>query len=103
MVSAEVVQAPFWEPWGSVRTTDAGHTEHAQAGGKKFAVIRVLVLWQTIALVIQVFAICMSRRAGGDGPWFAVSATSSALTYGSALWALTRPELARAVRNIAVI
>jgi hypothetical protein len=103
MVSADVVQAPFWEPWGSVRTTDTSHAEPGQAGGEKFAVIRVLVLWQTIALVIQVFAICMSRRAGGDGPWFAVSAAASALTYGSALWALTRPELARAVRNIAVI
>jgi hypothetical protein len=102
MVSGEVVRAPFWEPWGS-RAIRTSQIEREQSGENSFVAVRTLVLWQTVALVIQVLAICMSRRNGGDGPWFAISAASSALTYGSALWALTRPQLTRAVRNTAVI
>ena len=74
-----------------------------KAGERSFAAVLVLVLWQTGALAINVLAICMSRRSAGDGPWFAVSAAAYGLTYASALWALTRPQLARAVRNTAVI
>lgn len=103
MASSEVVQAPFSEPWGSVRTVDVDSVEQAPAGTRSLHPLGVLVLWQTIALVVQVLAICMSRRAGGDGPWFAFSAAASALTYASALWAMTRPELSRLVRNTAVI
>jgi hypothetical protein len=93
MVSGEMLQARF----------HTSQIKHAQAGERSFAAVGVLVLWQTGALAIQVLAICMSRRTGGDGPWFAASAAAYGLTYGSALWALTRPQLARAVRNTAVI
>ena len=46
----------------------------------------------------------MARLNGGAGLLDVVlSSTGSGLTYASALWALTRPQLTRAVRNTAVI
>lgn len=103
MVSVEVVHSPLYEPWRMVRTVEPDDGEPAPSGKRPFQPLGVLVLWQTISLVVQVFAICMSRRAGGEGPWFAFSAAASAASYASALWAMTRPQLTRLVRNTAVI
>jgi hypothetical protein len=89
-----VAQAPF-------RTSQI---EHAQAGERSFAVIWVLLLCQTGALAIQVLAVCMARAHREPWPWDLVSSIiGSGLAYASVLWALTRPQLARAVRNTAVI
>ena len=76
--------------------------EHAQAGERSFAVLWVLLLCQTGSLLIQVLAVCMGRLDAGTGA-VVVSGIASGLTYASVLWALTRPQLARAVRNTAVI
>ncbi|HTQ22732.1 hypothetical protein [Mycobacterium sp.] len=105
IASGELVEAPFdisqiERSWGSeLPTTESA----ARAGERSFAAIGVLLLWQTAGLAVNVLAICMARRGGGDGPWFAMSAVAYALTYASALWALTRRRLARALRNAAVI
>jgi hypothetical protein len=76
--------------------------EHAQASERSFAVLWVLLLCQTGSLLIQVLAACMGRLNAGTGA-VVVSGIASGLTYASVLWALTRPQLARAVRNTAVI
>jgi hypothetical protein len=66
--------------------------------------ILVLLLCQTGALFIQVFAVCMSRhQAASQETSTVVSTCSFALAYASALWMLTRPRLARAERNTAVV
>jgi hypothetical protein len=87
-----VTQAPF-------RTSQI---EHARTGERSFAVLWVLLFCQTGSLLIQVLAVCMSRLNPGTGA-VVLSSIGSGLTYASALWALTRPQLARAVRNTAVI
>ena len=87
-----MTQAPF-------RTSQI---EHAQAGERSFAVLWVLLLCQIGSLLIQVLAVCMGRLNAGTAA-VVVSSIASGLTYASALWALTRPQLARVVRNTAVI
>ena len=87
-----MTQAPF-------RTSQI---EQAQVGERSFAVIWILLLCQTGSLLIQVLAVCMGRLNVGEAA-VVVSSIASGLTYASALWALTRPQLARVVRNTAVI
>ena len=91
-MGVEVTQAPF-------RTSQI---EHAQAGERSFAGLWVLLLCQTGSLLIQVLAVCMGRLNVGTAA-VVVSTIGYGLTYASVLWALTRPQLARAVRNTAVI
>jgi hypothetical protein len=93
IVSVEFAQAPF----------RPSQIERPQAGERSFAVLWVLLLWQIGALVVQVLAVRMSRLNGGEPPWVVVSCIAFGMTYASALWALTRPQLTRAVRNTAVI
>jgi hypothetical protein len=92
-VSVEFALAPF----------RPSQIEREQAGERSFADLWVLLLWQIAALVIQVLAVRMSRLNGGEPPWVVVSCIAFGMTYASALWALTRPQLTRAVRNTAVI
>ena len=76
--------------------------EHAPAGKRSFSAFWVLLLCQAGALAIQVLAVCMARMTGSEQPWIIVSDIGCGLTYGSALWALTRPQLTLALRNTAV-
>jgi hypothetical protein len=66
------------------------------------ATVFVLLLWQAAALLLHVLAVYLAR---GDAPNSAlvVSACAVGLTFASALWILTRPHLARTVRNAAVV
>lgn len=61
-----------------------------------------LLMCQAAALVIQVLAVCLARQ-DSIGPAVLVSCSGFALTFASALWALTRPRLQRAVRNTATV
>lgn len=71
-------------------------------GDDPFDAILVLVLWQTSALVLQVFAVCMAR--GGTGALSQeLSASGFAVSFASAVWVLSRPRLRRSVRNAAVV
>jgi hypothetical protein len=72
------------------------------APGKSFAVIWVLLLWQTVALTTQVLAACLARQ-GAVGWAPVVSCSGLALAFVSALWVITRPRLERAARNSAVV
>src|SRR5271166_1192054 len=64
--------------------------------------IRVLLLCQAGALVTQVLAMYMATRGAGAAAAF-VSVCGFALVFASALWALTHPQLTRALRNTAVV
>jgi hypothetical protein len=61
-----------------------------------------LLLFQTAALTLQLVAVSMAWH-GASTPANVVSCAGIALTFTSALWALTRPQLDRALRNTAVI
>src|ERR1700687_6230917 len=75
----------------------------ARLDDRPSATVFVLLLWQTAALVMQVYAVYIARIDGNAGNAFAqvVSTCSVALAFASALWVLTRPRLARSVRNAA--
>ena len=62
----------------------------------------ILVLWQTLALALQVGAALLALR-GQDGIGEVVSVSAFAIAFASALWVLTRPQLTRGARNTAVI
>ena len=62
----------------------------------------ILVLWQTLALALQVGAVLLALR-GNDGIAEVVSVSGFAIAFASALWVLTRPHLTRAARNTAVV
>ncbi|MFN8032832.1 MAG: hypothetical protein U0Q47_05940 [Mycobacterium sp.] len=62
----------------------------------------ILVVWQTLALAIQVGAVLLSLR-DHEGIAGVVSVVGFAIAFASALWVLTRPQLTRAARNTAVI
>ena len=62
----------------------------------------ILVLWQTLALALQVGAVLLALR-GHDGIAEVVSVSGFAVAFASALWVLTRPHLTRVARNTAVV
>ena len=66
------------------------------------ATVFVLLLWQAAALLMHVLAVYMARGDAFDSA-LVVSACAVGLTFASALWVLTRPHLARTVRNAAVV
>lgn len=61
----------------------------------------VLIAWQLLALAGQVWAVHMAR-SGREGVADIVSNSSMGVMYGSAVWVLTRAELTRTSRNIAI-
>lgn len=62
----------------------------------------ILVLWQTLALALQVGAVLSGVRGHAEiANWLSIC--GFAVAFGSALWTLTRPHLTRAARNIAVV
>jgi len=62
----------------------------------------ILVVWQTLALAVQVGAVLLALR-GQDNVAEVLSVSGFAIAFGSALWVLTRPHLTRAARNTAVV
>jgi hypothetical protein len=90
----ELTQAPF-------RTSQI---EDGKAGERSFAALWVLLLCQAGSLLIEALAVCMARlNVGAELLDVVLSSIASGLTFASVLWALTRPQLSRAVRNTAVI
>jgi hypothetical protein len=79
-----------------------GDIEHARSDGKAGTGVWVLVCCQTAALILQVIAVSVAW-GGANHSGNVVSCTGLALTFASALWALTRQRLDRALRNVAVI
>jgi hypothetical protein len=69
---------------------------------RPFNAIWVLSLCQASALATQVFAVWMARVGAGTAAAL-VSVCGFALVFASALWSLTRLQLTRALRNIAVV
>lgn len=93
-ISAEVMPAPL----------PANEIEHPHAGERPVAVLWVLLFCQAGSLLIEVLAVCLARlNVGAELFDVVLSSIASGLTYASALWALTRPQLTRAVRNTAVM
>jgi hypothetical protein len=76
--------------------------DDVRPGGSSFIDIWVLLLWQASAVCIQVLAVSMARH---DEIHTAnvFSCFGFAVTFAAAFWFLTRPRLARAVRNAAVV
>lgn len=80
--------------------------DDAARPASSFGTVWNLLLWQTVALIVQVVAVCMARQdANSDTPAepAVLSCFGFALAFASALWFLTRVRLARAVRNAAVV
>jgi hypothetical protein len=70
--------------------------------GNPFTAVWALLLSQAGALSLQVLAVVMARdHASAQAN--ALSCCGFALAFASALWMLTRPRLARSVRNTAVV
>lgn len=74
--------------------------EPAQSRGHTFERV-ALIAWQLAALGGQVWAVHLARQ-GQAGSADALSNFSMAVAFGSAVWALTRVDLTRGTRNIAV-
>jgi hypothetical protein len=81
---------------------DRSWSVFARLDGRPSATVFIFLLLQTIALLTQVLAVYMARY-GANAPAQVVSSCAFGLTFASALWALTRPQLARSVRNAAVV
>jgi hypothetical protein len=94
MVSVEVAGTPS-------RATPI-EPDDATPAPSPFAVVWILLLWQTAGLVFQVLAMYMARH-GVTGLAPVVSACAIAITFASALRVLTDVELSRAARNAAVV
>ena len=80
------------------------HANVDQAPGISHGVgssILTLLLWQSSALCLQVFAVSMARQ-GQVFEGNMVSCLGFGVTFASAVWFLTRPDLHRIVRNAAV-
>ena len=89
------VEAPK-EPSG------ASQVDHSRTDGRPSSAVWDLLLFQTAALTLQVVAVSMAWR-GLSASANVVSCVGIALTFASALWALTRPRLDRGLRNAAVV
>jgi hypothetical protein len=90
------VEAPE-EPSGG-----ASRPDHLRTDGRPSSAVWGLLLFQTAALTLQVVAVSMAW-SGMSGPANLVSCLGFALTFASALWALIRPQMDRALRNTAVV
>lgn len=90
------VEAPEEFPAG------ADQPDRTRADGRMSSAVWDLLLFQTAALTLQVVAVSMAW-SGETGTPNIVSCLGFAVTFASALWALMRPQLDRAVRNIAVV
>lgn len=98
MVSVEVARTPS-------RATPI-EPDDATPPASPFPAVWILLLWQTGALIVTVLAGHMARQdanAETNAGALVLSSCGFALTFASALWFLTRPRLARAVRNAAVV
>lgn len=71
-------------------------------GGRPSSAAWDLLLLQTVGLTLQLVAVSMAW-SGRGGPANGVSCAGIAVTFTGALWALTRPQLERTVRNTAVV
>lgn len=71
------------------------------ADGRRRGAVWELLLFQTVALTFQVVAVSLAW-SGESGTASPVSCLGFALTFASALQVLIRPELDRALRNMAV-
>src|ERR1035441_3470311 len=98
MVSVEVAGAPWRATWPATPIESDDGTPAASP----FAVVWILLLWQTAGLVLQVLAMYMARH-GATGFASVVSACAIAITFASALRVLTDVWLSRAARNAAVV
>jgi hypothetical protein len=101
MVSVEVARVPSRA--NHVDDGPTGGGQHLQRpGASSIASVWDLLLWQTGAVTIQVLAVCMARH-DASALAYVVSCCGLALTFASAVWFLTGPRPARAVRNAAVV
>src|SRR6478752_3139128 len=89
------VEAPK-EPSG------ASQVDRSRTDGRPSSAVWHLLLFQTAALTLQVVAVSMAWR-GLSASANVVSCVGIALTFASALWALTRLRLDRGLRNAAVV
>jgi hypothetical protein len=82
-------------------TSEAGRVTSARSSGRPSSAVWDLLLFQTVALTLQLVAVTMAWSDAGSQA-NVVSCAAMAFTFTSALWALTRPQLDRALRNAAV-
>lgn len=74
----------------------------AAGPGSFDSAVRNLLAWQAFAVALKVAAVYLAR-SGIRGPAELLTYPALGVAFGSALWALTRPELSRATRNTAVV
>jgi len=87
---------------GQQRTYFQYRTWLARLDDSPSATVFVLLLWQAAALLMHVLAVDVARSDTPDSA-LVMSACAVGLTFASALWVLTRPDLTRTVRNAAVV
>lgn len=86
---------------GVIRPQNGRPAADKALGSRSMAGLQVLLLWQTVAIAMQVVAVSMARETNGFA--YVVSTSAFALAYASALWCIFTPHLTRAVRNGAVL
>lgn len=101
MVSVEMAAAPWRATWPAPAPPTQPDVP-PPAAKSPFAVVWILLLWQTAGVVVQVLAMYLARH-GAVGAAPLASACAVAITFASALRVLTDAQLSRAARNAAVV